>query len=356
MQAEPYSCLDGPGPARATLRAIDWSANPLGSPAGWPVALQVAVQMMLASHFPKAIFWGPRMITLHNDAFAPILGAKPAPQGRPFYDIWAEAWAEIGPIAERAFAGKATFIEDFPLVIDRNGHPEACNFTFCYSPIRDETGRVAGVMDTVIETTGKVAAEHALQVRNAELAHRLKNTLAVVSVIARQTLRSSTDTADAWGRLSARLGALGAAHQILTSGVQLGAPIEPLIRGALAAYDDALVARIGLTGPPVALEAKQALAVALIVNELATNAMKYGSLSQQQGRVEIDWSLASGPEGQSLTFRWAEHGGPPASPPAREGFGTMLTKHVAPQDFGGEAESLYTPEGFRYRLTGPLQS
>jgi hypothetical protein len=73
--------------------------------------------------------------------------------------VWSEAWSTIGPIAERALAGEPTFIEDFPLVIQRNGYPEQTYFTFSYSPVRDETGKVAGFLDTVIETTGKVLAE-----------------------------------------------------------------------------------------------------------------------------------------------------------------------------------------------------
>jgi hypothetical protein len=115
--------------------------------------------MMLASRFPIYLVWGPRLITIYNDAFRPLLGAKPEALGRPFSEVWSEAWEEIGPIAERAFAGEATFIEDFPLTVERNGYPEEAFFTFCYSPVRDEVGRVAGFLDTVVETTAKVLAE-----------------------------------------------------------------------------------------------------------------------------------------------------------------------------------------------------
>ncbi|MFC7739164.1 PAS domain S-box protein [Roseomonas sp. GCM10028921] len=115
--------------------------------------------MVLGSKFPACIVWGAHLTTIHNDAFRPILGAKPEALGRPFSQVWSEAWETIGPIAERAFAGEATFIEDFPLSVERNGYPEEAFFTFCYSPIRDETGRVAGLLNTIVETTGKVLAE-----------------------------------------------------------------------------------------------------------------------------------------------------------------------------------------------------
>src|SRR5690606_32773955 len=118
------------------------SMNDLGPLEGWPSALKIALGMALNSKFPKCILWGPQLITLHNDAFRPILGAKPPALGQPFSEVWSEAWHEIGPIAERAYAGEATFIENFPLEIERHGYPEQCYFTFCYSPIRDENGIV----------------------------------------------------------------------------------------------------------------------------------------------------------------------------------------------------------------------
>lgn len=91
-----------------------------------------------------------------NDAFMPILGSKPDVLGPPFSDVWHKVWPALTPIVDKAFAGEATYIEDFPLVIDRHGYPEATHFTFCYSPIRDEAGHVVGMLDTVTETTEKV--------------------------------------------------------------------------------------------------------------------------------------------------------------------------------------------------------
>ncbi|MCO6418278.1 PAS domain S-box protein [Siccirubricoccus sp. KC 17139] len=151
--------LTGGGMMGEMMRRHDWAATPLGPPRAWPQALRVAVSMMLGSRFPACIAWGPRLVTLYNDAFRPILGAKPEALGQPFSAVWQEAWEAIGPIAARALAGEATFIEDFPLTIERNGYPEEVFLTFCYSPIRDAAGKVGGFLDTVIETTGKVLAE-----------------------------------------------------------------------------------------------------------------------------------------------------------------------------------------------------
>ena len=148
--------LTGGGAMGALIRVHDWAATPLGPPEVWPQSLRIAVGMVLGSRFPACIVWGAHLTTIYNDAFRPILGAKPEALGRPFSEVWSEAWETIGPIAERAFAGEATFIEDFPLTVERNGYPEEASFTFCYSPIRDETGGVAGVLAIVVETTGKV--------------------------------------------------------------------------------------------------------------------------------------------------------------------------------------------------------
>ncbi|RYF27373.1 MAG: PAS domain-containing sensor histidine kinase [Comamonadaceae bacterium] len=141
------------------VRQFDWSRNALGPIEQWPVALRLSVESLLASHFATCLMWGPDLVTIYNDAFRVILGNKPESLGRPVKEVWSEVWDSIGPIAERALAGQATFIEDFELEIDRYGHPELAYFTFCYSPVRDEQGEVVGMLDTVIETTGKMVAE-----------------------------------------------------------------------------------------------------------------------------------------------------------------------------------------------------
>ncbi len=162
MAAAPTGFLDIDGEMATAIRRHDWSASPLGPVDHWPDVLKTTVALTLGSRFPQAIVWGPELITLHNDAFIPILGHKPAALGRPFSAVWDEAWAEIRPMVEAAFAGRATFLEDFPLLVARGGHPERAHFTFCYSPIRDQQGRVVGMLDTVVETTATVVAARRL--------------------------------------------------------------------------------------------------------------------------------------------------------------------------------------------------
>lgn len=195
--------LQGGGEMAERVRHHDWANTPLGPLEYWPDVLKTTAALCLASSFPQAIVWGPALITLYNDGFIPILGDKPDALGRPFSEIWQEAWPEISPIADAAFAGEATFIENFPLTIERGGAPEQAYFTFCYSPIRDVQGKVVGMLDTVTETTATVVLSQRLAELNASLEQR---------VTERTTLLTQTEAAL---RQSQKLEAIGQ----LTGGV-----------------------------------------------------------------------------------------------------------------------------------------
>ena len=145
----------------------DWANTPLGPLEQWPDVLKTTVALCFASSFPQAIVWGPQLITIYNDAFIPILGNKPYALGRPFSDIWREVWADVSHIADAAFQGHATYIENFPLVVERGQAREQAYFTFCYSPIRDPQGHVVGLLDTVTETTATVFLARRLEVLDA---------------------------------------------------------------------------------------------------------------------------------------------------------------------------------------------
>ena len=156
------------------VRQHDWANTPLGPLEQWPDVLKTTVALCFASSFPQAIVWGPQLITLYNDAFIPILGTKPEALGRPFSEVWQEVWADISPIADAAFQGHATYIENFPLVIERGPTRDQAYFTFCYSPIRDREGKVVGILDTVSETTSTVFLARRLAVLDA-ISHTVAN-------------------------------------------------------------------------------------------------------------------------------------------------------------------------------------
>jgi signal transduction histidine kinase len=152
--------LTGAGEVSALLRGHDWSTSPLGDPDGWPTSLRTVVSLLLHSKFPMFVAWGADLGFLYNDAYIEVLGDKhPSALGRPFQEIWAEIWGDICPLIDRALAGEASYHENLPLTMRRNGFDEQTWFTFSYSPVHDENHAVAGVYCACTETTGQVLAE-----------------------------------------------------------------------------------------------------------------------------------------------------------------------------------------------------
>jgi PAS domain S-box-containing protein len=167
------------------MRAHDWSRSPLGAPETWPPSLRTVVGLLLQSQFPMFVAWGDALGFLYNDSYVPILGTKhPSALGRPFHDIWAEIWPDISPLIDAAMSGRATYHQDLPLLMNRKGYDEQTWFTFSYSPIRDESGRVAGMFCACEETTRRMLAERALRELNETLERRVSDALAEKKLLA----------------------------------------------------------------------------------------------------------------------------------------------------------------------------
>ncbi len=149
----------------ALVEASDWAAGPLGDPTQWPQSLRTAVGICLSSRFPILVWWGPELVMIYNDAYRPMLGQSKHPRalGAPGREVWGEIWDVIGPMLDQVMAGGgATWSADQCLVLDRNGYPEECYFTYSYSPITDESGGVGGVFCAGTETTERVLGERRL--------------------------------------------------------------------------------------------------------------------------------------------------------------------------------------------------
>ncbi|MGQ0537919.1 MAG: PAS domain-containing protein, partial [Gemmatimonadaceae bacterium] len=158
-------CLAGGGEMGALMRDFDWRMTPVGAVDSWPQSLRTAVSILLESKFAMLIAWGPEFTQFYNDAYRPILGSTKHPAiGKSTPDVFPELWPTIGPLFEGVMRGEGVGFDDLMLALDRNGYLEECFFTFSYSPIRDETGRVGGVHVTVTETTARVLAERRLRI------------------------------------------------------------------------------------------------------------------------------------------------------------------------------------------------
>ncbi|PSB63135.1 diguanylate cyclase, partial [filamentous cyanobacterium CCP1] len=148
------------------MRTLDWSATPIGAIDEWPQSLKTAVSICLSSLYPIEIWWGEQYVRFYNDAYRPILGTTKHPQflGRPGKECWGEIWDVIGPMLDSVReTGKATWSEDFPLFMTRNGYVEETYVTFSYAPLRDETGAVGGIFCACNETTERVLSERRLK-------------------------------------------------------------------------------------------------------------------------------------------------------------------------------------------------
>lgn len=172
-----HRCFDifgGKGSFRDQYRSKDWLATTVGPPAGWPMALRNAVSLIIEAQFPMFVAYGPELTFLYNSAYAPLLDLKhPAALGKPLREIWADLWEDVRLIIDKAVAGEPTYKEDVPRVICRDGHEQTRWFTLSYSPLRDDTGPVAGVLCVLIETTARVRLEKR-QALQLELADRFR--------------------------------------------------------------------------------------------------------------------------------------------------------------------------------------
>jgi two-component sensor histidine kinase len=181
-----------------------------------------------------------------------------------------------------------------------------------------------------------------------ELRHRIKNLIAVVQAVANQTLRSGRSIDEARRALDGRLAAMGDAVDMLLGSGWTAGSLGALIERALV-HD---AARVRIAGPEVVVGADAVMALTLVFHELESNAIKYGALAAETGRVEVAWQIEDG----ALTLLWSEHDGPPCIPAGRAGFGSRMIAKLLGGRFRGVVETDYAPDGLRWRLSAPLKA
>lgn len=206
---------------------------------------------------------------------------------------------------------------------------------------------------TVRDVSDRKDDEARQQLVSGELQHRIKNLLAMVSAIATQTLRGE-DIAERRETFNARLHVLAQAQNMLMATTFESAGIHDTLRAALAPHGGS-DGRFDIDGSHFEMTPKQSLSMALTLHELATNATKYGALSNDAGRVRISWHLARAADGrQDLNFVWQESGGPSVSEPKTKGFGSRLISRVLAADFSGDVRIIYPSGGVVCTLTAKL--
>ena len=222
-------------------------------------------------------------------------------------------------------------------------------------------GRAFRNGDTVVELIGtaeditdqKMHDIH-LHMLLREITHRSKNLLAIIQAMARQTVKDSLTADDFERRLSLRLRGLAASHELLAAQDWHGAHIKELVTGQLTDALESHPSRISVRGDSLFLKPEAAQNIGLALNELATNAIRYGALSNAVGRVEVEWRLDTGiGQERRLHITWSEFGGPTVAPPRRQGFGRKVVERVAASALDGSVSLTFAPEGLQWSLRIP---
>ncbi len=212
-------------------------------------------------------------------------------------------------------------------------------------PLRDGKSAVTGAVSVVVDVEERERAIEHQTMLTGELAHRMKNMIAIVQAIVQQSLRSEGTLAEVRERVLSRFEALVRAQDMLTQAEWKLTDLAAVAQNALETVNQD--GHLTIEGPPVEVGARAALSFTLVLHELATNALKYGSLSVPEGRVEICWHIKPAEAGQCVSLSWTEFGGPVVFPPTRKGFGTRLIDTMG-RTFGGRSELRYDPTGVRW--------
>lgn len=221
---------------------------------------------------------------------------------------------------------------------------------FIYQPIRNSDGQVSGIFVEGQDVTERTRGEQHLRLVVNELNHRVKNTLAMIQAVAAQTFRNAGDLPQAQAAFSSRIMALARANDLLTGENWEGASLSDIVAGVSVAHAGNQPDRFTAKGPVVRLSPKAALSLSMAMHELATNAVKYGALSQEAGHVDVSWSLNDG----RMRIEWRESGGPPVKLPEKRGFGSRLVERGLAGEMGGTAQIDFEPDGIVCVIDAPI--
>ena len=210
------------------------------------------------------------------------------------------------------------------------------------SPVRNSQGLVIGAYKIARDNSERKRADEAKDLLPHEIKHRVKNTLGTVQAIAAQTFREGPRHERE--SFTGRLRGLSNAHDLLTQQDWDHVSLRDMIQRALAPFQKNRTARFSVSGPDAILSANPALLLATAIHELATNAVKYGALSNETGAISVTWTIEGACDTRKLALAWRESGGPPVGAPERKGFGSTLIERALQQEQGHSCFD-FRPEG-----------
>jgi two-component sensor histidine kinase len=201
-----------------------------------------------------------------------------------------------------------------------------------------------------LDAEARDVAERIQSVLTDEIHHRMKNMLTMVTAIVRQSMRTAVTLPEAEAAISSRLVAMAKAHDLLLKADWKSAGLLSVVQGAIEQHNTA-AGRITVQGDDIEIVSSSILPLTLILNELCTNATKYGALSGDGGMVTVGWTVADG----ALDFKWIESGGPPVTASGRKSFGTRLIEEALPRQLGGRGHISFPPSGVEFEFIIPLE-
>ncbi len=245
---------------------------------------------------------------------------------------------------EAAFAGEAE--GGYEIVYRRKDGTVFCS-AILISPVRDDDGEIVQHFASFVDLTAHKQYQAQSTMLIGELNHRVKNTLATVQAIVSQSLRQKTDVGSIKESIESRLFALSRSHDLLTRESWRTAGLVDIVTESLAPFggSDGRQDRFVVTGEDIRFPPQAVLALGIAFHELATNAVKYGSLSDESGSVLLSWVRSAKPDGDRIGIRWQEEGGPPVSPPTRRGFGSRVLESGLAHELGGTVSLDFRPHG-----------
>jgi len=223
------------------------------------------------------------------------------------------------------------------------------------SPVRNRNGDIVGASKIARDISERKRLEEAQRVLSREVNHRSKNLLAVVQSIIRYTVSHSPQQ-NFVRRINERLRALSANQDLLIESSWRGAEMAALIRSQLSHVEHLPIERIETRGETIVLVPTAAQAVGMALHELATNAAKFGALSEEAGQVTVAWRVDRSDKGNTLIITWKESGGPAVSAPEYAGFGTTIIERITGQSLGGRVTTIYAPSGLTWELRAPADA
>jgi PAS domain S-box-containing protein len=268
-------------------------------------------------------------------------------KGCPWPDFWqGDGNAEAKAAIEAARNGRSARFQS--AANTAKGNPRYWDVQV--APIIGADGNPECILSVSRDITAIKEAEQRQRLLALELKHRMKNTVAMIQAIANQTIRGGPEMDVVKNAFIARLNTMASAQDILTQTVWARASLDYLVRESLKGHGDPM--RFRIEGPSVELSSKTALAMALALHELATNATKYGALSQDRGLIDVTWSVTD----DEFKFEWRESGGPVVVEPTRRGFGSRMIERALAGYFSGKATIDYAPTGLVFTLHGPIEA